>query len=431
MNDHLNNLKEIMDETILKDGELSSSKKREIYENTIDKKGMKNPKLFSPILSVALASFFIILIGGFLITQSFQSQPQNLANSTDTENNSAVTEVNKEHKDDIDLFYEETVYYIPFQKYNDPVVDGNNLFVHVNSPLDILNINKFIQYNLQTGEYEVLYESEYSNANMQATNVNENWITWLDFGRIGKAKILVIDRSTNEIKTIAEINNEDEVLSPPTLEDDYVAWIYTNNATEQVEVKLYNLATEETEVIANVPFQPELYYSAFMIDGKIVWNSHENGKGYYYLYDIEGKTIEKYEEPIPYPLMVKYSNDKIYALNSTGKIQLEGAVVEYWDNQTFGYLDIQTEEFQSFPYDVQLKDFDVYHNKVLILDSRSELYLYEFIDNEFKTSSITLTSGEEPSSIAFDTNGNIIVSYIGTEEDLNQNKIKFGIVRAK
>src|SRR5690606_34371188 len=269
MNDHLNNLKEIMDETILKDGELSSSKKREIYENTIDKKGMKNPKLFSPILSVALASFFIILIGGFLITQSFQSQPQNLANSTDTENNSAVTEVNKEHKDDIDLFYEETVYYIPFQKYNDPVVDGNNLFVHVNSPLDILNINKFIQYNLQTGEYEVLYESEYSNANMQATNVNENWITWLDFGRIGKAKILVIDRSTNEIKTIAEINNEDEVLSPPTLEDDYVAWIYTNNATEQVEVKLYNLATEETEVIANVPFQPELYYSAFMIDGKI------------------------------------------------------------------------------------------------------------------------------------------------------------------
>src|SRR5690606_29299252 len=161
------------------------------------------------------------------------------------------------------------------------------------------------------------------------------WITWLDFGRIGKAKILVIDRSTNEIKTIAEINNEDEVLSPPTLEDDYVAWIYTNNATEQVEVKLYNLATEETEVIANVPFQPELYYSAFMIDGKIVWNSHENGKGYYYLYDIEGKTIEKYEEPIPYPLMVKYSDDKIYALNSTGKIQLEGAVVEYWDNQTF------------------------------------------------------------------------------------------------
>lgn len=429
MNQHLNNLKETMDRTVLKEGDLSAARKQKIYENIIQEKAKKKRYRLAPVLSIVLTSIFVILVGGLLLSQLFQSETQNIADSPDNQNTAKSASPN-ENKEESQPVYEETVYYLPFINYNDPVLDGTDLFVHVHSERDnFININQLIQYDLETGEFNVLYESAYAEANMHGTVLNEDWITWKDLGRVGKSKILVMNRKSDEIKTIVEINDENEAISPPALENNYLAWIHLNNATKQVNVHLHNLLTGETEIIADIAFQPEFYYSVFMRDGKLVWNSHENGKGYYYLYDIDSKTTEKFEEPLPHPLLVKYSNGKFFALSSTGKEKIEGREGEYWADLTLGYLDVKTREFQPFPFDGQIFEFDVYRDNILILNTVRELYIYESKNGEFVNSKLQLKDNNLPSSIAFDNQGNIIIGYTATDEDLNLHRIKVSIVR--
>lgn len=55
MNQQLNHLKEIMDQTIFKKDTLSSKKKQEIYENAIVTKRKKRHHFSAPVLSIVLS----------------------------------------------------------------------------------------------------------------------------------------------------------------------------------------------------------------------------------------------------------------------------------------------------------------------------------------------------------------------------------------
>lgn len=431
MNQQLNHLKEIMDQTIFKKDTLSSKKKQEIYENAIVTKRKKRHHFSAPVLSIALASCFILLIAGLSLTQLFYKQSQNLSHLPEPQNHFRSIIAN-ENKEDNKPDYEETVYYLPFQNYNDPVVDGNQMFVHVHGDRNKhLDIDTFIQYNLETNDYKVLYKSSFSQADMGNTQLNEDWIMWKDFSRSGKSKIMTLNRSTGEMKKITEISGKNEALRSPTLYKEYIAWIYLNIANKEAQVHLHHLLTGETIILANLIYNPESYPTVHMGDGKLVWASHEDGKGFFYLYDLETKNKEKYEAPAPFVIYAKYSNGKIYAINSSGKVNpQEGRVTQYWDELNYGFLDIDKKEFHTIIANGKRGWFDAYDDKMVLLDTEDVLYVHEFQKNHLNSTKVPLKN-EDPTSVSFDNDGNIIIDYMIQSFDKGhiENQSKVGVIR--
>lgn len=429
MDQHLNNLKKNMEKTIFKDSKLSTSEKNKIYTKSVHSKVRQRRYVFAPIISIVFVSCLLIA-GTFLFIQFFSYKDKEFADSDRTEfltNSNTLNQMS----DTITATYEETVYYIPFNNYNTPVVDENKLFIQVNgSRNDYLDIDTLIQYDLKSGEYIEIYESSYSSSNMMNTGLNENWIIWLDQGRNDKSKILSLNRSTNEIETIVETIDENEKLLTPTLYKDYITWIYVNESTKTVEVRLHNLSTNKTFIVANVDYNPEYYPTVYIGEGKLLWTSNKGDKGYYYLYDLKSKNTERYEAPKPFVLYVKYSKGKIYSLNSNGIVYPEkGSITRYWEGLTYGYLNIKEQKFYSINSEGERAQFDAHNNKMLVLLNKGKtLYIYENHKGDLIKSKVKLRSGDKPSSAFFDNNGNIIINYISNEEDYEKNQIKIGII---
>ncbi|SDZ39261.1 hypothetical protein SAMN05421736_111129 [Evansella caseinilytica] len=313
----------------------------------------------------------------------------------------------------------EVVIEIPYQEYNHPVILGDEMFINVNSdPTKIFDVDTLIQYNIATGEEKVLYESEYEEAAMQKTEVNEDWLVWVDSSVDGYyEKILAMDFSNGEVQTLAETNPEYLTIFSPQLYNNYVAWTELNEEM-QVEVKLHNLETNETISVGNI--DEYSLYTAFvhLDDNKLLWTDSENENGYYYLYDLESKNTEKYEAPKRYPGYAKHSNGKIFAIHFENND---------WTAQDFGYLDLTTNEYHSLEHGQYISFFDTANDKLAITDDNNDFYFYEFQNDELVPIEVTITEEINPGFIFFDNEGHLIIYADDVDDEITSNS-RVGVI---
>ncbi|WP_138090138.1 hypothetical protein [Halalkalibacterium halodurans] len=303
---------------------------------------------------------------------------------------------------------------IPYKEYNHPVILGDEMFINVNSdPSKLYDVDALIQYNMKTGEEKVLYESEYEESAMQSTQVNEDWLVWVDSSVDGYyEKILAMNLANGEIQTLAETNPEYLTLLTPSLYKEYVAWTELNDEM-QVEVKLHNLETNETISVGNIN-EYSLYHAfVHLHDNKLLWTDSDNGNGYYYLYDLENKSTDKYQAPKHYPGYAKYSNGKIFAIHFDNND---------WTMQDFGYLDLKTNEYHSLEHGQYINYFDSSNDRLAILDDEHHFYFYEFQDDELVPLEVTIMEEINPMHIFFDPEGHLII-YIDEEDDTDHSRV--------
>ncbi|WP_138090140.1 hypothetical protein [Halalkalibacterium halodurans] len=304
---------------------------------------------------------------------------------------------------------------IPYKEYNHPVILGDEMFINVNSdPSKLYDVDTLIQYNMKTGEEKVLYESEYEESAMQSTEVNEDWLVWVDSSVDGYyEKILAMNLANGEIQTLGETNPEYLTIFSPELYADNVAWTELNDEA-RVEVKLHNLKTGKTSSIATLNEYSLYNSSVYMSNGKLLWTDSDNGNGYYYLYDLESKSTDKYQAPKPYPGYASYSEGKIFAIHFDENRD--------WTSQDFGYYDIKLNEYHSLEYGQYINYFKTSDNKLAILDDEHHFYFYEFQNNELVPIETTIMEEINPFYIFFDNGGHLIIC-INDEEDTDNSRV--------
>ncbi|WP_033826439.1 hypothetical protein [Bacillus andreraoultii] len=312
----------------------------------------------------------------------------------------------------------ETVIEIPYRNYNHPVIHEGEMFVNVsNHTFNTYNVDSLIKYNMKTGKEELLYKSEYEESSMQKTEVNDDWLVWVDSSADGyNEKILSMNLLNGKIKTLAETNPKYLTILSPELYNHYVAWVELSHSN-QIKVKLHNLTTNETIDVADIN-DYSLYNASVYLDNEyLLWTDTMNGKGYYYLYNVHSKKIENYQAPRAYPAYATYSDGKIFSINFDDQTD--------WTNQDFGYFDIETKTYHSLKHGDFINHFDTYKDKLVILDSNNKLYFYKMIKNKLNPIDINITEEENPVFASFDNDGHLIINFDITE---SMNKSRIGVV---
>ena len=302
---------------------------------------------------------------------------------------------------------------VPFPNYNHPVVSDDYIFLNSSSSSKPESVNKLVKYNIKTKEYEILYESQYSNASMQQTNVNNDWLVWVDSSIDGiDSKILVMNLKTEEVHELAESNPDLLATFVPVLYEDYVAWIQLFNE-EKIEVLLYNLKTNTLETIK--PLKSFGFFNIFisMNDNKLVWTDSYEENGSYNVYDLNTKEIKEYKASFPYPSYPVFDNGNIYSLNFNS--------LERWNNQNFGYYNLKEEKYHEINTEsLYINYFDVSDNTLALIDDEQELKLFS-LDGE-ETEEKTHSFEENPDFLDFDNEGNLILMYN------NDSDYKIGVI---
>jgi hypothetical protein len=306
---------------------------------------------------------------------------------------------------------------LPFSNYNHPVIHNDDIYLCTSNISNKESINSLTQYNINTGKQVELYKSRYSEAAMQWTKVNDNWLIWVDSSSDGvNANIMAMNLSTKDIKELAKTNPEYLTVLAPELYNDYVAWVELL-PDNKVEVKLHNLKSNKTESIA------QLYnyglFNAFvsMKENRLLWTDTKDGQGYYFIYDINTKQTNKYTAPKQYPSYAVYSNDKIFSLNFDN--------IANWNNQSFGYFDIKSNKYiqleTGFTY---VNSFDVYNDKIAIIDNKQKLHIYKI--NNMSLDNVKFGQKDNPMLCKFDQEGNLVLVYKDDTDNL-----KLGIIYNK
>jgi hypothetical protein len=304
---------------------------------------------------------------------------------------------------------------LPFKSINDPVLDGQSVFVNTNTSIHTTeSTNELIEYNLSTKEITPIYQSEFSDALMQRTQLNEDWILWIDSSANGlEQKILAMNRHNKTIKVISERSSDQLSLLSPVLYKKYVSWVELQD--EDKNVILYDLENGKKEVISQLNTYGLFNNFVSLKDNLIVWSDSSNHKGSVYTYNIENKEIESYSTPSPFPSYALVDNGKIFSLNLNS--------LTSWDIHSFGYIDLKTGEFHSI--DGEFKSigmFRVSNDKLAIIDEQQVLHLYNVGKMELEKVNFELEKNVD--LIEFDHIGNLILEYASP----NENESKIGII---
>lgn len=297
---------------------------------------------------------------------------------------------------------------IPSPNWTHAAKVGDELFVGVNGDkTNRASVNELISINVKTKEQRVLFRSKHLEAIVQWVQANKHWVVWEDSTSFGDSSVIWgMDRKTGETFQIAESSSSLPTVFDPILNGDNVAW--TEKGSSFGEVKLYHLSTRQTETIGRIVSQGLYNEFVSLRDDKVVWTDSENGRGYYYIYDIPTATTNRYEAPAPFPAYAVYDNGLIYALHFRD--------LRYLDDQKFGYFDVKKKVFSVFPIKHGIiRYFDAAKGKVAFLDEKGQVSIYERHDGKWKT--LKERIDPRPLFLSFDQQGHLILKYEDTEHD--------------
>lgn len=297
---------------------------------------------------------------------------------------------------------------LPYTNVNHIALEDNYLFFTADkSIMGSGSVDKLIKYDFKNKHEEVLYESSYTEAAMQETSVNNNWIVWVDSSLDGmNAKILAKDRKSNEVKVLDESNPEYLTVMSPKLSDDYVCWVKMEDE-KNINIILFDLNNKKKTIVSSL--NEFGLFNAFLSfdNNNIVWTDIVDDQGKYYIYNLESKKIESYPAPNKYAAYAIESNNRIYSINFSDFTN--------WESQSFGYFDISTGKFQNIKLDTPyLNGFDVFENEISIINSEQKLEKYKL--NKDKLDKIKLDDQYNPLLINYDEDGNLLIK--SEDEDL-------------
>ena len=291
---------------------------------------------------------------------------------------------------------------IPFVGYNDPVLVDNHMYICVNDSLAVTN--KVIDYDINTKEYSIIFESQFTEANLQCTMANDKWVMWLDADMIFSHTIIyVLNRETNEITKLADYNLSTQ-LTAPYLFGDYVACVIVqeNDSLEsQQEIILWNLETMESSAIADITELSFYNNFVFINSDQVLWTDSVDGVGYFKLYDIKTGLVKEIEAPHAYPGYAMMAGEKIYSINFED--------YRTWASHDFGYFDTSSNAYKSIEGVVgtsSISRFRVSDYLVIVMDRNSVLKIIDVENDELINVSIPTATID---SINVSNDGRIII----------------------
>lgn len=307
----------------------------------------------------------------------------------------------------------EMVLEMPFGSYNHPAIKGENMYVSVNSKMgNKESVDTLIKYNMKSEEQEKLYTSQYKEAAIQGTSVNDRWLVWVDASIDGlHSSIKAMDIKTKKVRELAQTKPDKLTIFSPKLYKDYVGWVELAD-NEQGEVKLHHLKDNQTETIARL-HNYGLFNAFLSISGnKAVWTDTKEGKGSYFVYDLASGRTAEYPAPKEFAAYPVYSKEKIFALHFDD--------FDNWSEQSFGYFDLKSNEFVQLDiHSSYINYFDVFKDQIAVIDDQQQLKLYQLKGQTLAKKKTGLQ--DDPLFAYYDGEGNLLLPY---EEDEN----KLGII---
>ena len=227
---------------------------------------------------------------------------------------------------------------IPFITYRDPVLVGNSMYVCVSESYG--PINKIIDYDINTKEYSIVFESQLLDPILTHTMANDKWVIWLEHNSIGlQNTIYLLNRETNGIVKLLESNIG---IISPRLSGDYLISVVPRHKDllgSERDIILWNLVTMERYAIAD--FAELSFYNTYVFinNDQVLWTDSVDGVGFYKIYDIKTGQIKEIEAPYVYPGYAMMAGEKIYSINFQD--------YHYWTSHDFGYFDTSTNSYNS------------------------------------------------------------------------------------
>ena len=300
----------------------------------------------------------------------------------------------------------------PFRHFTSMQIEGNKLYACVDSK-GTGSLDKLIQYDIVKGDYEVLFETEFSPSALQNLMMNEKWSIWLDC-TMGWEKIRIYrqDRSNDEVKMIYQLDSSFSNLDTPYLYNDYLCWTSYDAQKHVLRLKLYDLMTDEMEDIYE--FEMDSHYNSYpkMNQDKLVFTDNISEKGVYLVLDLNTRELETYEAQCKYPAFAVYSSGKI----------IFRPLDDYrvWSRKNFGIYDTASREHAELEFSSPPSRFTVKDDMMAVLIHDEDADYVELY--KIETSGIREVAQTPPQEdlcwYGFSYSGELIVGYSPMDRDM-------------
>lgn len=306
---------------------------------------------------------------------------------------------------------------LPYSDFNSPALVGDEMLIPVN--VDSEYINKIVSFNLSNYNEKTVYDTSFSNDSaINSLRANEKWAVWEDSDSFGQqSKLLAMDLISKDIKVLSESDPEIVTIYSPQLYNHFVAWVDFKSGAP--DIVLYNLKNDEYQVIAQLNVFALYNNFVHMSQDYLLWTDSKEGEGYYYLYHLGSGSIEEISSPHPYPGYAKIGENKIYAIHFNDH--------RTWVIQEFGYYDLTQKEYYSFAREDYINMFQVYEDKIAIINGEQQLELYKIMEGKpvkVEEDNEDLLNYSYVDSIDFSYDGKLLIG----QNDIDSGKVLISVV---
>ena len=199
---------------------------------------------------------------------------------------------------------------VPFTSINSYRGNADYIYMSVDQKSPSLD-NKIVQYNRKTQKCTTIFNSKFKLPSVQGIELNENWLLWVDTDENGGyLNPYFMNLKTQEIQPLTKENEENVINDFPILIGDYATWIKKDRKSENAEVMLKNLKTDETISIIKSNSITFRNMSLSAKDGKILFTDEKDHFGYLYLYDVKSKEIKEFKSSYEFIGSARLLNDQ-------------------------------------------------------------------------------------------------------------------------
>lgn len=229
---------------------------------------------------------------------------------------------------------------------------------------------ELIEYDLVGKQHKTLFKSKYEMAALQNIAANDRYIVFTDSRDTGAdMSEYYIDKKTGRC---IRLNKTPVGILPTPLLYKHYAISFDRDSNGSTYLVLYDMENKGAKKRIH-KFRTLYFYNFFYgvsTDGIIVWNDHENSRGYTYYYDIERKKLNKYKTIRKFPGYSQIAGGRIFSLSFNDND---------WSNQIIEVYDMQKQELiEPAPIKMEghINQLDALGDYVVLTDVYGNIHVY-------------------------------------------------------